>query len=223
MAHAVMHQNAIDGNHRHFIMIQLPELTDDASEAHKSGYRTITEIGKERIRRASQKIIVESKGKQDANSGKLAFGKAEALCMPPDVGFRVFKLDSSNLKKWDGSYILSENTELFFERAEHSLDNMKPDRRDIDMIYEVFLKYGVPLTEKLSALRIQDRTFYVVGDTGYLMICLEKGITVEIVEEMIKTHTPGAVIFSDECFADDSELTNAGLALDKAQIEFRWI
>lgn len=91
------------------------------------------------------------------------------------------------------------------------------------MVYEVYLKYGVPLTEKLTTLQVQGRIFYVVGDMGYLMICLDKGITVEIVEETVKTHTPGAIIFADECFIDDNELTNTGLALDKAQIEFRWI
>ncbi len=239
IAQAAMELNLQDCSERKYICVQLPEnldkLYDVSSQKAKAIIKSamvlldsigrphsLAEIAKERIRRSGDKIYAEWESENPDNAGKL-FSERSDLKRKLDIGFRVFKLDSSNLQKWDGAYVTPGNEDIFLERAEHSLDNMKPDRRDIDMIYEVFLKYGVPLTEKLSTLKIREKTFYAVGDTGYLMICLEKGITVEIVEEMIKTHTPGAVIFSDECFIDDSELTNAGLALDKAQIEFRWI
>ena len=215
-AQAVLDLNKDDGGNRRFILIQLPEPLSSKE------YPTIGHITRERIVRSGERILKEWKETRSKEAGSLPFDNANTSTSSPDIGVRVFKMDSSNLQKWDGSSVPSESANLFLDRAEHSLDNMKPDRRDIDMVYEVFLKYGVPLTEMLTTLKIQGKIFYVVGDTGYLMICLERGITVEIVEETIKTHTPGAIIFADECFVGDNDLTNAGLALDKAHIEFRW-
>ncbi len=216
-AQAVLDLNKDDGGNRRFIVIQLPERLPSKE------YPTIGHITRRRIQQSGERVRSEWLENKKKQTGSLPFDKESTPASALDVGFRAFKLDSSNLIKWDGSYVPPESANLFLGRAEHNLNNMKTDRRDIDLIYEVLLKYGVPLTEKLATLQIQGKTFYVVGDTGCLMICLESVITVEIMEDLIKAHTPGAIIFADECFADDSELTNAGLALEKAQIEFRWV
>ena len=221
-AHAVMQLNATDGGGRKFICIQIPEPLFSESETRPSSFASIADIGRERVRRAGDRVLAEWRERHGKEAGTLFRHTSEEIS-PPDVGFRVFRLDSSNLQKWDGSYVLPDNANLFLERIQNSLDNMKPDRSDMDMVYEVLLKYGVPLTDPLVSFQVRGKTFHSVGDTGYLLICLDKGITVEIVEELVASHVPGAVVFSDECFADDSELTNAGLVLDKAQIEFRWI
>lgn len=214
-----MQLNAEDGGNRKFIMVQIPEPTDENSEAYKAGYRTIAEIGKERIRRAGDKIMAEWQTKQ---TGQTSLDGDAKPASPPDIGFRVFKLDSSNLKKWDDAYVTPDQIDLLYDRMEQSLDSFKPDRRAIDVVYEVFLKYGVPLTEKLATVEIQGKTFYAVGENGYLFICLDAGVTVEIVEEAAQ-YAPGTMIFADECFENDDELTNAALVLEKAKIEFRWI
>jgi adenine-specific DNA-methyltransferase len=215
-AHAVMQLNAEDGGNRKFIMVQIPEPTAEDSEAKKAGYRTITEIGKERIRRAGDKIMAEWREKQ---SGLLAFDEPPT---PPDIGFRVFRLDSSNLQKWDDAYVPPDQLDLFYERMEQRLNRFKHDRRAIDVVYEVFLKYGIPLTEKLSTLEVQGRKFYAVGEKGYMFICLDEGLTVETIEEAAQ-HAPRTMIFADKAFVDDNEIINAGLVLEKAKIEFRWV
>lgn len=207
-AHAAMQLNAEDGGNRRFIMVQIPEKTDEGSEAYKAGFKTIADIGKERIRRAGEKI------------------QAEHPLIKLDTGFRVFKLDTSNLKKWDDDFAnmtREQQAETLFSRMENSLEELKPERREIDVVYEIFVKYGVPLTEPLSELTVDGKKFYAVGEDGYLFICLDKDITVEVLENMIKKHTPGTIIFADRCFAEDDDITNATLALQKAEIEFRWI
>ncbi len=146
---------------------------------------------------SGKRILTEWKVIRSKQADRLPFAGTEPPSSPSDLGFRAFKLDSSNLQKWDCFYVALENADLFLDRAGLSLDNMKPDRRDIEMVYKIFLKYGVPLTEKPAALRIRDKTFYSVGDSGYLMIFLDKALTAEIMEKIIKTHTPGTVIFAD--------------------------
>ncbi|MBQ9456076.1 MAG: site-specific DNA-methyltransferase, partial [Thermoguttaceae bacterium] len=142
-AHAVMQLNAEDGGHRKFFMVQLPEVTDEKSEAFKAGYKNICEIGKERIRRAGAKIL----GEAERRNSQLKIGEAETP--PPDVGFRVFKLDASNLKTWDSAPIegdRDEQLEILHARMREMIHRIKPDRNALDMVFEVMLKMGVPLS-----------------------------------------------------------------------------
>lgn len=128
-AHAVMKLNAEDGGNRKFICVQLPELTDENSEAYKAGYKTICDIGMERIRRAGQKILSENEN-------------ADSL----DIGFKVFELDTSNLKTWDSTLTLDDYAqEEIIERMENILSRVKADRNSLDMVYEIMLKIGKPL------------------------------------------------------------------------------
>ncbi len=218
-AHAVMHLNAEDSGNRKYIMIQIPEPTDHNSEAFKAGFQSIADIGKERIRRAGDNIMAEWQKQQ---TGQLTLGEEQRTANPPDIGFRLFKLDSSNLKEWDDSYVSPEQAHSLFDRLENFLDIFKPDRRAVDVVYELFLKYGIALTEKLSTLEIQGKTFYVAGDDGYLFICVDKGLTVEIAEA-IAAYEPGTVIFANASFATDNDLINTSMALKKHLIEVRWI
>ncbi|MGI6664376.1 MAG: site-specific DNA-methyltransferase [Christensenellaceae bacterium] len=205
-AHAVMQLNAEDQGNRRFIMVQLPETTDENSEAHKAGYQNICEIGKERIRRVGAQI--------KENAGLLA----DDL----DTGFRVFKLDSSNLKQWDDSYVTAENQASLFDRMESMFQPAKPGRTDEDILYEIFLKYGIELTTPFAPVEIDGKTFYAVGKSGYLFICLDEGLTVETVEQTI-TYTPDTMIFARDSFIDANEITNTVQVLEKHKIEFRWI
>ena len=140
-AHAVMKMNAEDGGNRKFIMVQLPELCNEKSDAYKAGYKNICDIGMERIRRAGAKILAEA----EKSNQQLKFGEEEKPL--PDVGFKVFELDSSNLKTWDGTPVTNEAEQLeFINRLNDMLDTVKPDRTDHDMIYEIILKVGLLLT-----------------------------------------------------------------------------
>ncbi|ELK21589.1 type III restriction-modification system, DNA methylase [Anoxybacillus flavithermus TNO-09.006] len=192
-AHAVMQLNAEDGGNRKFIMIQLPEPTDENSEAYKAGYKNICEIGKERIRRAGEKIVQET-GKNDL-----------------DIGFKVFTLDSSNIKTWDPDF---ENLkqDLFDYK-----DNMKEDRTKEDLLYEILLKIGLPLTTPIEEIDYNGKTIYNVG-FGAVLLCLENDIDLDIVHEMMKhksEHLSPKVIFKESGFMNDSVKINAIQTLKK--------
>ena len=174
-----------DINHK-FIMVQIPEATDEKSEAYKAGFKNICEIGKERIRRAGDKIVEES-GNKDL-----------------DIGFKVFKLDSSNLEKWDPDYNNLEQTLLT------SQDNIKQDRTQEDLIYEIMLKYGIDLTLPIQKHETETNIIYSVG-FGTLLICLDNNITKEIASEILKITEDAEisrVVFKDNGFASDSDKTN---------------
>ena len=149
-----MQLNAEDGGNRRYIMVQLPEVCDEKSEAFKAGYKNICEIGKERIRRAGAKILEEAK---QANS-QLKLGEEPKPL--PDVGFKVFKLDSSNLKIWDDSLIDNEDIATLFDRIDGHLDGLKPDRSNDELVFEILLKMGYPLTSDLSAFDLNGLTVY---------------------------------------------------------------
>ncbi|MCZ0754197.1 site-specific DNA-methyltransferase [Anoxybacillus sp. J5B_2022] len=192
-AHAVMQLNAEDGGNRKFIMVQLPEPTDENSEAYKAGYKNICEIGKERIRRAGEKIVQET-GKTDL-----------------DIGFKVFTLDSSNMKAWDPD----------FENLEQDLfnykDNMKEDRTREDLLYEILLKIGLPLTTPIEEIDYNGKTIYNVG-FGAVLLCLENDIDLDVVHEMMKyksEHLSPKVIFKESGFMNDSVKINAIQTLKK--------
>lgn len=212
-AHAVMQLNAEDGGNRKFIMVQLPELCDEKSEAYKAGYKNICEIGKERIRRAGKKIL-EEKGDQ------IAIGDEEKK--PLDVGFKVFKLDTSNLKLWDNTIITGENQiELFTERMNSMIDSIKDDRTDMDVVYEVMLKMGVPLDVPVQYIEINEKIVYIVGEF-LLMIALFDNITAEDIES-IAAYAPAKIICAESSFKDDSALSNAHYILRDKQIELKLV
>jgi adenine-specific DNA-methyltransferase len=212
-AHAIMQQNADDGGNRRFIMVQLPELTDEKSEAYKTGYKTICEIGEERIRRAGAKI-------KEAQSGQIALGDEGKA--PLDTGFRVFKLDSSNLKIWDNSPITGENALTELEaRIIGMLDVLKRDRSDEDVVYEVMLKLGQDLCEPIVPISLEGgRTVYGVGADVKFIVCLALGVTVEDAAAMAK-YAPGRIIFADQCFENTEQKSNVRLTLKDSGIAIR--
>ena len=212
-AHAVMQLNAEDGGNRKFIMVQLPELCDEKSEAYKAGYKNICEIGKERIRRAGKKIL-EEKGDQ------IAIGDEEKK--PLDVGFKVFKLDTSNLKLWDNTPITGDDQiELFTERMNSMIYSIKDDRTDMDVVYEVMLKMGVPLDVPVQYIEVNGKIVYIVGEF-LLMIALFDNITAEDIES-IAAYAPAKIICAESSFKDDSALSNAHYILRDKQIELKLV
>lgn len=200
-AHAVMQLNAEDVGRRRFIMVQLPELTDAKSEAYKAGYKNICEIGKERIRRAGDKIKAE------------AGEKAADL----DIGFQVFKLDSSNLQKWNPQ---PEDLLLTLQQA---TDNFLPDRTEQDVLYEIILKMGLDLSCQIEKEQAAGETVYIIGG-GALMICLGQKITTAVAEAMAEFHKQydselWQVVFRDTGFASDTDKTNSREILKAAGLE----
>lgn len=190
-AHAVMQLNAEDGGNRRFIMVQIPEPTAAESEAAKAGYTNICEIGKERIRRAGEKIKAET--------GE----KAAAL----DVGFKVFKLDTSNLKKWNPD---PENLQLSLQET---TENFVPGRTELDVVYEILLKMGLELSAGIEERTAAGQIVYVIGG-GVLIICLGSSITLSVVEEIVRIHATynsacWKVVFRDTGFASDMDKTNS--------------
>ena len=200
-AHAIMQLNAEDGGHRKFIMVQLPEPTDEKSEAYKAGYQNICEIGKERIRRAGDKIKAE------------AGDKADDL----DIGFKVFKLDSSNLQKWNPQ---PDDLVMTLQQA---TDNFLPDRTEQDVLYEIMLKMGLDLTCQIEEEQAAGETVYIIGG-GALMICLGRNITTAVAEAVVKLHEEyeselWQVVFRDTGFASDMDKTNVKETLKAAGLD----
>ena len=239
-AHAVMQLNAEDGGNRRFILVQLPELCNEKSEAYKAGYKNICEIGKERIRRAGKKIaetIYEDKfaikiGGQTvaslASAVEIIQPKEEAVQQIQeklkglDVGFKVFKLDTSNLETWDATPIENEQLDLLYQRMNSMIHRVKPERTDLDMIYEIMLKLGVPLTYSVTPFSINNKTVYGVGDDCLLLICLAENVQPEDVEQMTE-YAPAKIIISRDSFADDTAMANAYYVLRDHGIELKLV
>lgn len=215
-AHAVMQLNAEDGGNRKFICVQIPELCDEKSEAYKAGYKNICEIGKERIRRAGRKILseVEEQNKQ------LKLGEEEKAL--PDVGFRVFKLDASNLKTWDNTPVAEDDMQLLLDRMNGMIHRVKPDRSDMDMIYEIMLKLGVPLTYSVGKIQVNGKTAYTVGNDCLLLVCLAEDVRPEDVEDMAE-YAPAKVIIARDSFSDDTAMANAHYILRDRGIELKLV
>ncbi len=202
-AHAVMQLNAEDKGNRKFIMVQLPEECTEKSEAFKAGYKNICEIGKERIRRAGDKIVEENKDKEGI----------EDL----DIGFKVFKLDTSNIKPWNPDY---DNLEMTLE---DSVDNFVPDRTEEDIVYEIMLKYGIDLTYPVETKEVDGKKIFSIG-VGALLVCLDDEITLDAVNQIVKLKeelSPETcrVVFKDNGFKSDSVKTNAVEILKRNNIE----
>ncbi len=200
-AHAVMQLNAEDGGNRKFVLVQLPEPTDKNSEAYKAGYKNICEIGKERIRRAGDKIKAE----------------AEDKAADLDIGFKVFKLDSSNLQKWNPQ---PDDLVMTLQQA---TDNFLPDRTEQDVLYEIMLKMGLELTCQIEEEQAAGETVYIIGG-GALMICLGRNITTAVAEAVVKLHKEyeselWQVVFRDTGFASDMDKTNVKETLKTAGLD----
>lgn len=194
-AHATIQLNSEDGGNRKFICIQLPEPTDEKSEAHKAGYKTISEITKERIRRAGEKIKSEMKEDLFSEQGKTL-----------DVGFRAFKLDSSNIRAWDG------NPDALEDNLFNAGSNIKVNRTEEDVLYEILLKYGLDLTMPIEQKELAGKQVFNIG-MGALFICLGDTITTAVAEGIGKWKdelqpATSKVIFKDTGFTD-VEKTNS--------------
>lgn len=184
-AHAVMQLNAEDGGNRKFIMVQLPEKTDETSEAYKAGYKNICEIGKERIRRAGQKIKEENKDKEGI----------EKL----DTGFRVLKLDSSNME------------EVYYTPQEFTMqslfsENVKADRTGEDLLFQVMLDLGIELSAKIETRQIAGKTVHLVDD-NYMVACFDRDVTEAAIKEIAQLH-PVYFVMRDASAANDNVIDN---------------
>jgi len=184
-AHAIMQLNAEDRGNRKFIMVQFPEETDEESEAFKAGYKNICEIGKERIRRAGEKI------KDEAGLYDQQF----------DIGFRVLKVDSTNMQDvyYNPAEYRQDEIDLF-------ADNIKPDRTPEDLLFQVMLDLGVLLSSKIKETLIAGKKVFNVAD-GYLIACFDTDATSEVITEIAKKQ-PYYAVFRDSSIASDSVATN---------------
>lgn len=198
-AHAVMQLNAEDGGNRKFIMVQLPEETDEKSEAYKAGYKNICEIGKERIRRAGQKILNEC-GVRSVESG-VDNSKFQTPLSKLDIGFRVLKCDTSNMK--EVYYNPAEYEPSLFSRLE---DNIKEDRTPEDLLFQVMLDLGVLLSSKIEETTIAGKKVFNVED-NYLIACFDDNVTEEVITEIAK-QKPYYFVMRDSSMANDSVATN---------------
>ena len=186
-AHAVMQLNAEDGGNRKFIMVQLPEKCDEKSEAYKAGYKNVCEIGKERIRRAGKKILAEQQNKTDLINQPA----------PLDVGFRVLKLDSSNMQ--DVFYNPAAMTQSLLDTT---IDNVKPDRTPMDLLFQVMLELGVQLSAKIEEKEICGKKYYVVNENE-IIACFDDNLNNDVITEIAKQQ-PLYAVFKDKSFATDS-------------------
>lgn len=191
-AHSVMQLNAKDDGNRKFIMVQLPEATDEKSEAYKAGYKNICEIGKERIRRSGEKIKEKYKDKENIEN--------------LDIGFKVLKLDTSNIRKWQPDY--DDLEQSLFDHV----NNYMEGRTELDVVYEIMLKYGLDLTYPIDEFTVAQKKVYSIG-FGMLMICLDNEITTVVAKgilEKVKELGPEStrVVFKDNGFKTDSNKTN---------------
>lgn len=184
-AHAVMQLNSEDGGNRKFIMVQLPEKTEEKSEAFKAGYKNICEIGKERIRRASKKIKEES----------------PLTTQDLDTGFRVLKLDSTNMQDIYYSPKDISQADLFSQ-----VDNVKPDRTGEDLLFQVMLELGATLDSKIETTTVAGKTIYNVSE-GYLMACFDPDVTDDVVKSIAQMQ-PAYAVLRDTSMKDDSTATN---------------
>lgn len=184
-AHAVMQLNAEDGGNRKFIMVQLPEKTDEKSEAFKAGYKNICEIGKERIRRAGKKIKEEN----------------PLTTADLDTGFRVLKLDSTNMKD-----VYYNPAEITIDTIMGTVDNIKEDRTPEDLLFQVMLDLGVLLSSKIEQSTIGGKTVFNVEDS-YLIACFDDNVTDEVITAIAK-QKPYYFVMRDSSMANDSVATN---------------
>lgn len=203
LAEAVMKMNAHEESRGRFIMIQLPEWCDSASDAFKAGYKTVADIGKERIFRAAKKITEERDGQLDLEGNKQL-----------DLGFKLYKLDRSNFKTWQG------DTETFDEsgkQLEMHVDHLSPESSAEDVLYELLLKAGFPLTTKVETVEMAGKQVFSIED-GALLICLEKEVTPELIDALADAE-PLQVICLDAAFKGNDQLKANAVQTFKARAQ----
>ena len=208
-AHAVMKWNSEHDTNLKFIMVQLPEKCDEKSDAYKDGYKTICDIGEKRIELAGKELTENS-------TNQLSLEKKQSL----DIGFRVFKLDTSNLAKWDSTP--TEDEEELQTRFLGMADTVKVGRTPEDLVYEVMLKLGIPLDYKVIPIKINDKEAFAIGEDCLVLVCTDKGesgISGDDIRLMCDEYTPAKIVTSEEAFADDSALSNAYYILKDKDIE----
>ncbi len=190
--HAVMNLNKEDGGNRKYILVQLPEIMDSER------FSTLADIGKERLRNAGTRIAAG------------------------DTGFRVFKLDSSNLKTWDGTPIENGQLEILYERMNEMIHRIKPDRSDLDMVFEVMLKLGVPLSFPVGQIDVNGKPAYTVGEDCLLLVCLAPDLQPEDME-LIADYAPAKAVIASDSFADDTATANAYYILRDKGVELKLV
>ena len=233
-AHAVMQLNSEDSGNRQYILVQLPELCDEKSEAYRSGFINICEIGKERIRRAGKKIwqdlgcsaALDMAGaivmeEQEDFLNEMAGAKLDEASSL-DRGFRVFKLDSSNLQTWDATPVDEMSLDDLLNRMNSMINRVKSDRSDLDMVYEIMLKLGVPLTSPVEQVTANTKTAYLIKGDSLLLACLASDVAPEDVEAMVN-FAPAKVIISRDSFANDTAMANAHYILRDRGIELKLV
>lgn len=184
-AHAVMELNSLDGGNRKYILVQLSEEVPDYSEARKAGYKNICEIGKERIRRAGKKIKEEN----------------PLMTQDLDVGFRVFRCDSSNFED------VKKSPQAFQQGSlDLLIDNVKADRTDLDLLFGAMLSWGVELSLPMETIEVNGIKIYNVND-GDLVACFAPDVTEAVINRMADLH-PMRVLFRDSCFSRDDQKIN---------------
>ena len=196
-----MQLNAEDGGSRKFIMVQLPEVCPVTSEAYKAGYKTIAEIGKERIRRAGQKIKAELGRLKDEKGGENSSLSLDPSSFNLDIGFRVLKVDSSNMKD-----VYYTPDKLMQDDLDQFTDNIRDDSTPEDLLFQVLLDWGVDLTLPITQETIAGFTVLFVDDNA-LAACFDTDINEAFIKELAARH-PMRVVFRDAGFASDSVKIN---------------
>ena len=229
-AHAVMQVSKEMRQQLHFILIQLPENLDKNYAAASGNTKKqlkvpidfldsigrphfISEIGKERIRRAGAKLLEEQ-------SSQVSFDENPAP--PLDVGFKVFKLDTSNLKTWDSTPKREEQLELLFTRMNSMIDRVKEDRTDLDMVYEIMLKLGVPLTAPVAPIEVNGKQAYSIQGDATLLVCLAENISLKDAEKLAAL-SPAKIILAKSSLADDTAMSNTYYTLRDLGIELKLV
>lgn len=203
LAEAVLKRNAEDGAQRKFIMVQLPEPVDEESEAGKAGFKTIAEVGRERIRKAAKAVL-------DSRSGKLHLAAAGNL----DLGFRSFRLDQSNFRQWESSPAKFDETG---KQLDLHVENIDQNGTEEDILFELLLKAGFPLTTQVRTISLGKKRAFSVHD-GALLICLEREITSELIDALADA-TPLQVICLDEGFKGNDQLKANAVQTFKARAQ----
>ena len=219
-AQAVLEQNKEDGGNRKFILVQLPEICDEKSEAYKAGYKTIAEISKERIRRVIRKLEIENEELKRKKESELQLSNKEQE-LSADLGFKVFKLSSSNFKIWRGDEITEEN---LVSQLDVFTNPVKAESKAENMLYELMLKSGYELTDKVETVIASEakQSLYYKIKEGELVIVLEE-INHNIIDSIIASQ-PKKVISLDNLFTGNDQLkTNTVLQMKDAGIDFKTI
>jgi len=222
-AQAVLELNQEDNGNRKFILVQLPEVTDENTEAFKAGYKTIAAISKERIRRVIKKIQAEITAEEKKKAGQLNLGDKNSIAQNIDLGFKVFKLSPSNFKIWRGNEITEEN---LTQQLEAFTNPVNENSQEQNMLYELMVKAGYELTDKVEVISFpvgdgRDGAFYSINN-GELVIALTE-MSQTVINNIIAAK-PKKVITLDHLFAGNDQLkTNTVLQMKDAGVEFKTV